>query len=290
MDQSPTKEPTKAKKLPLKLRVIFNVIAVFIVIYKFIDYADLKTTSTLFIGLPIWIGLVTNNLVRTRGVYSLTVAITVIILCLIAPLLGEGSICILMMAPLFLALTLSIVLVYQEIKKYFMPVIICLPLVTGLIDKQTLNDPPVFSKFTTQTLVKGSVEQWQNDLFRKSLTISTNTPLFLRLGFPLPLKIIKQDHHQLIIPFDKGGVWEVTQTFGLNSINYNLTKDTSKINDWINIHSSSIEVTKFNDHQVLIRQTIHYQSKVFPKWYFVPFQKLAFRQIHKWLISSLERT
>ena len=82
-----------SQKLPLKLRIIFNVMVVFIAIYELIYYFALKTTSVLFIGLPLWIGLLIVNLVRTKGPYSFTVAITFILLCLIAPLLGEGSIC-----------------------------------------------------------------------------------------------------------------------------------------------------------------------------------------------------
>ncbi len=249
---------------------------------------ELKTTSALFIGLPMLIGLLVVNLTRTRDTFEMTVKVTVIILCLVAPLLGEGSICILMMAPIFLGINLILVLIYQSIRnKYLMCFIVFLPFFTGFIEKNSLIQEQEFLKMTTETIVTGTFEEWQNKI-SSSTYISKNVPMFLNLGFPLPTKI--SDHNsQILINFDKGGFWDVSKKVKKGSIRYALIKDTSKINDWIKIKGSHVEITKINNQKTLIKQTTSYYSKVFPRWYFSPFQKLAVKQLHQFAISSWKK-
>ena len=91
-----------------------------------------------------------------------------------------------------------------------------------------------------------------------------------------------------MIPFDKGGFWQVVQTVEGNTLKYQMIKDTSKIYDWIKIKESLIEISQVDEEQILVKQTTRYQSKIFPQWYFAPFQRLALRQIHQWFISSWE--
>ena len=278
-----------SKSWRITLNVLFLTVVVFVIGYKLINHIELQTTSALFIGLPMLIGLLVVNLTRTRDTFEMTVKVTVILLCLIAPLLGEGSICILMMAPIFLGVNLVLVLIYQSIrKKYLMFLITCLPFFTGFIEKDSLTQKQDLSKITTKTIVKGSLEQWQNRI-SNSIHISRNVPAFLSLGFPLPIKIL--DHgSQLLITFDKGGFWKVNKKVQKGSIRYTIIKDTSKINHWIKIKDSYIEIIKINNQKTLIKQTTSYYSKVFPKWYFSFFQKLAIKQIHQFAISSWKRT
>ena len=278
-----------SKSWRITLNVLFLTVVVFVIGYKLINHIELQTTSALFIGLPMLIGLLVVNLTRTRDTFEMTVKVTVILLCLIAPLLGEGSICILMMAPIFLGVNLVLVLIYQSIrKKYLIFLITCLPFFTGFIEKNSLTQKQELSKITTKTIVKGSLEQWQNRV-SYSVYISKNIPIFLSLGFPLPTKI--SDHNsQLLITFDKGGFWKVNKKAEKNTIKYTLIKDTSKINRWIKIENSHVEIIRINHQKTLIKQTTSYYSKVFPRWYFSFFQKLAIKQLHKFAISSWKRT
>ena len=274
-----------SKNWRITLNVLFFAVAVFIIGYKIINHIELQTTSALFIGLPMLIGLLVVNLTRTRDTFEMTVKVTVIILCLVAPLLGEGSICILMMAPIFLGINLILVLIYQSIRnKYLMCLMVFLPFFTGFIEKNSLIQEQKFLKMTTETIVTGTLEQWQNKI-SSSTYISKNIPFFLSLGFPLPTKISDHDS-QMLINFDKGGSWEVNKKVKKGSIRYTLMKDTSKINNWIKIKDSHVKITKINSKKTLIKQTTNYYSKVFPRWYFSPFQKLAVKQLHQLAISS----
>ena len=270
------------------LNILFVVIVIFVIGYKVINHVELKTTSALFIGMPTLIGLLIVNLTQTRSSYGMTVKASLIILCLIAPILGEGSICIIMMAPLFLAMNLLIVFIYKKINKCLCTLIAFLPFFVGLVEKDSLKKEQALLQVTTETIVGGNVEKWHYAIERP-IHLSKDIPFFLKLGFPLPSKIVNNGS-QLSIFFDKGGKWAVEKIWDKNVFKYSLVKDTSKISSWINIRDSIIEISVIDNNKVLIRQTTSYYSKVFPRWYFHPFQEIAIKQVHRLAISSWNKS
>jgi len=273
------------KNWRITLNVLFITVVVFVIGYRIINHVELKTTSALFIGLPFLMGVLIVNLTRTQSVYGMTVKANIIILCLIAPIMGEGSICILMMAPIFLAMSLLVVFIFQGIrKKLLISAVVFLPFILGQIEKNSLTKEQKFSKVSSETIVNGDPQHWFNKISTPHY-ISKNVPIFLALGFPLPTNITN-NHDQLLVEFDKGGDWKVSKLFGVNSIKFTVTKDTSKIGNWIKIKEGIVKIFKLDDQKVLIRQTTSYRSKVFPKWYFDPFQELALKQLHEFAISS----
>ncbi|MCY4644354.1 MAG: hypothetical protein OXB88_07010 [Bacteriovoracales bacterium] len=281
-------KPETKKNYKIALVILFVAIGAFSIGYEIIEYAELKTTSALFIGLPMIVGILIATLTRTHSVYGLTVKISLIILCLVAPLLGEGSICILMMAPPFLAMNLFIVFLYRKTKRAFpIYIIICVPFFTGLAEKNSLTQNRKFLTVTTETMVEGHASRWVSPI-KASSRISREVPFFLKMGFPLPTKISHYSHYEdeLSVPFDKGGHWKVRKTAYENSVKYTLLEDTTKIRRWIEIKDGLVEVKELENQKTIIRQTTRFRSKVFPEWYFRPFQKLALRQLHQFAISS----
>ena len=269
--------------------ILFLAVAAFVIGYKAITLAELKTTSALFMGLPTLVGFLIVSLTRTSSAYGMTVKASLVILCLVAPLLGEGSICILMMAPLFLGMNLAMVFLYKTIKKttkriFASLVMIALPFFMGLVEKNSLEGEGEFLKVSTEKVVQGRAEDWLDKIDHSS-NISDDIPFFLVLGFPLPVKIAT-DEGQLLVHFDKGGSWKVEKTRKDGLVKYTLVEDSSKIGSWITIRESLVEVGPMGADKTLIRQTTSYRSKVFPEWYFHPFQRLALRQLHQLAVSS----
>ena len=165
------------KNWRITLNILFVGVVVFIIAYKIINKLELQTTSALFIGLPMLVGLLIVNLTRTSTAYGMTVKATIIILCLVAPLLGEGSICILMAAPIFLAMNLFIVFLYQTIrKKFFLPVVVFIPFFTGIVEKHFFQQHQVVVSLSTETRMAGSIvrvagENQRNPAHHKRCTI-----------------------------------------------------------------------------------------------------------------------
>ena len=97
---------------------------------------------------------------------------------------------------------------------------------------------------------------------------------------------MEKNGNKVVVSFDKGGVWEVDQALNKDSIRYTLVKDTSKIGRWIDIKESLVEIIEGGGGEVLVKQTTNYRTKIYPNWYFAPFQKLALIQLHNFALSS----
>ncbi len=74
---------------------------VFAVGYRLLMHANLGQGAALFIGLPIILGTVVALLTAPRSGLGMALKVTALCLCVIAPLLGEGAVCLAMAAPLF---------------------------------------------------------------------------------------------------------------------------------------------------------------------------------------------
>jgi polyferredoxin len=66
MTEEMEKSPEKlSKNWRITLNILFFAVVAFVIGYKLISHVELKTTSALFIGLPMLMGLLIVNLSRT---------------------------------------------------------------------------------------------------------------------------------------------------------------------------------------------------------------------------------
>lgn len=74
--------------------------AVFAVGYRLLMRSNLGQGAALFIGLPVILGAVIAMATAPRSALGMTLKVTALCMCVIAPLLGEGAVCLAMAAPL----------------------------------------------------------------------------------------------------------------------------------------------------------------------------------------------
>lgn len=74
--------------------------AVFAVGYRLLMRNNLGQGAALFIGLPVILGAVIAMATTPRSALGMTLKVTALCMCVIAPLLGEGAVCLAMAAPL----------------------------------------------------------------------------------------------------------------------------------------------------------------------------------------------
>jgi hypothetical protein len=90
-------------------------------VYRYIEARGQMQTYATFVGLPLLIGVLTAYLVRPRSGLGATLKITTILLCAVAPLLGEGMVCLLMAAPLIYIVAMLGYLLVVAIESWFNP-------------------------------------------------------------------------------------------------------------------------------------------------------------------------
>ena len=80
--------------------------------YQAVRAGHLEQTSGLFVGLPVLLGILAVNLSRTSTPFGRVTLYNIVFLAGVAPLLGEGAICLLMALPLFLAVSFIFVALF----------------------------------------------------------------------------------------------------------------------------------------------------------------------------------
>jgi len=260
-------------------------------------FGHLEQTAALFVGLPVLLGILVVQLTRVRSVYGRVLQANIVFLGVVAPLLGEGSICLLMAAPVFFAIslvtTLMLTVVAGKVLKKPYYAIALLPLLYGLAERHSgLFDPPV-ETVETVALVEGSLEVWRAAV-RASAPVAAHDSWFLRLGFPLPESYrVDSERGRAEIGFTRAegvkGSWlaEVDETDA--GVRFEVLEDTTKIAHWIEVLDSEVELSPAGPGRVELRQTTRFVPLLSPRWYFVPLERHAFARAHELALETWKR-
>ncbi len=261
--------------------------------YALLDQYGFKQSSAMFIGLPLLVGLLTINLTRTRSVYGQVLRANVIGLTIIAPLLGEGSICLLMAAPLFIGVSMIGALIYDLIRgPQVMLCLAVLPFILGVLETHTTLFVPEVETVTTTTIVRGDVAHWRSTV-REAVPVAEVTSSFLNLGFPLPAAYHRSGE-TIELTFASGdtqvGSWAVQRVVISEGVQFLIQEDTTPIQDWIQVLDSTVTANPLPDGTTHLTQQTRFLPELYPMWYFVPLERYGFDQAHDLALASWQAT
>lgn len=103
--EPPAAEPALRQQGPatLTLFVLLVAAALTSLLYRLLVRQHLEQGVALFIGMPLLLGTVVAFQTFPRSPFGMVLKVTALCLCIVAPLLGEGAVCIAMAAPLIFA-------------------------------------------------------------------------------------------------------------------------------------------------------------------------------------------
>lgn len=261
-------------------------------------------TYAVFLGLPLLIGVLTAYLSRPGTGLGNTMKITTLILCIVAPLLREGAICILMAAPIFYAIALLGYGIYAAISNIARPpgsrlrAVLLLPLVPVLWARLTATPTHLLSPrtmtVTSEAEVKAPPERaW--DVLAQGDLVGKHFPLFLRLGFPLPKTLQRLPSGETHITFDPGSEpWPGTNVIvsrqtvneDKRSLTFTIVDDGTKLKRWLIFKSTTLQVTKTGSG-CQVKQTTVFQQRLQPGFYWNPLESFAVGQMHSYLLGRV---
>jgi hypothetical protein len=278
------------------------IVALFVgkVAYKFLVYHRLEQTSALFIGLPVLLALA---LAFAPGAKSATGTILrgiSIALCLSGILLGEGFICILMAAPLFLLVGALIggVIDYTRRRDRGSPEIysfLFLPFL--LVSVEGINPSLSFDRaesVTEERIVVGSEAEVRSGL-EKQARFNKDLPPFLRLKFPRPLEtagegLVPGSERSILFGGGEGkpGVLIVRlEEAGPRYAKWRIVSDRSHIAHWLDWKTSEVDWSPAGPGRTRVRWTMRYERRLDPAWYFGPWERYAVRLSAGYMIENL---
>jgi hypothetical protein len=218
-------------------------------------------------------------------------------LLLIAPLLGEGYLCILFAAPLFYAIGLAVGSLVEYFRAKKVRTLSCIAIVLlpmsleGIVPQLTHNR----GQLVEVTQVVNAAPDKVESALARSPRIDTALPHFLRIGFPRPLEahgegLARGDTRTIHFAGAEGDppgdlTMRVTE-HQPGHARFETVSDSSKLTQWVRWQSSDVTWTAIDATHTSVTWRIAFDRELDPYWYFSPWEHVAVRQAVKYLITA----
>lgn len=268
------------------------------VLYRYLNHAEYGHTAAIFIGIPAVLAIV---LALTPKAKTLTGGIMkgiTLALLVMAPLLGEGYLCILFAAPLFyvVGLLVGIPIDSMRKRKRIGQTLTCIVLV--LLPMSLEGVVPGFSFERQQVVEVTRVVNASSASVEKAMAegprIDKRLPAFLRIGFPHPLAASGRglnigDERRILFSGAEGDPagylsMRITQR-GPGYVRYDTVSDGSKLTQWIRWDASEVSWMPMDAQHTRVTWRVHFERQLDPAWYFAPWERAAVREAAGYLID-----
>jgi len=267
------------------------------VLYKFLFSHDLGHTAATFIGIPALLAILLALAPRPKSATGSILRGIGIALLIIAPLLGEGYLCILMAAPLFLLVGVVVGAFIDHSRrkrgvKLSCVALVLLPLsLEGIVPALTYDRDQTVEVTRTVDAPASAVAA----ALAQSPDVETALPRFLRIGFPRPLEahgtgIALNDTRTIHFAGAEGDppgdlVMRVSDEHP-GYVRFTAVSDTSKLTQWVRWQSSEVLYTPIDATHTTVTWRISFSRQLDPYWYFTPWERFAVGQAAKYLIAA----
>ena len=284
-----------------KLRNVLIVAAAYTagaLLYKFVFFENLGHTSLMFIGVPGILAVLLALAPKPGTAKGSIIKGVTFALLLVAPLLGEGYLCILMASPLFYAIGLAVGAAFDHqregdraLRLSLASVVLLLFSLEGVV--------PAFTHSRTETVTVTRDIAAPADRIAATLAqspdITTPLPRFLRIGFPRPLAATgsglapgsPRAIHFAGAEGDPPGdlIMRVAESTP-GHLRFTTISDTSKLTQWVRWQSSDITWTPLDATHTRLTWATTFERQLDPWWYFTPWERHAVREATNYLIRS----
>ena len=266
-------------------------------LYRYLRHEELGHSAAMFLGIPAILAIV---LVLTPKAKSLTGGILkgiTFALLIVAPLLGEGFVCILFASPLFYVVGIVIGLIVDWMRKRKAATLSCVALVLtpmcleGVIPQLTWNRAQVVEVVRVVRAPASAVEV----ALSQSPHLETKLPPYLRIGFPHPLNAYgtgltlgstRTIHFSGAEGAPPGDLVMRVAKRGPGFVRFETVRDDSKLTQWIGWNSSEVRWSAVDATHTQVIWRIRFERRLDPAWYFIPWERAAAHDVAGYLIAA----
>lgn len=246
--------------------------------YRLLVLGEVEQTSAMFIGLPTFLGI-TIALLPSGHPSPMRIALLVTTLALLmsAVILGEGAICILMMAPLAYGIVaLTVFAITSVAKKSGWRSMIVAPL--ALMSLEGVSDELSFDRaqhVVVEAHTPLSVEQVRVHLALRP-TFEGELPSFLKLSFPVPTHTSGSglnigDARTVHFAGGEGEPGDLTMMVSESEqghVQFALVEDDSHIAHWLRWRTMDVYFEPAPEGGCDVRWEVRFTRLLDPAWYF----------------------
>jgi hypothetical protein len=266
-------------------------------LYKLLMHERLGHSAAMFLGIPavlaILLALAPKAKTATGGILKgITLALLVV-----APLLGEGYLCILFASPLFYIVGIGVGLAMDKSRRKQGATLSCVALLLlpmcfeGVVPQLTFNRA---QSVEVRSVVAAPADEVEHAL-TQGPNVTTPLPLALRIGFPRPLGawgegLAVGDTRTIHFAGAEGDppgdlVMRVTERHP-GYARFETVSDQSKLTQWVRWTSSEVEWTALDKGHTAVTWRIDFMRQLDPAWYFTPWERAAVKEAAAYLIDA----
>lgn len=269
------------------------------VLYRYLIHVQYGHTAAMFIGIPAVLAIVLALTPKAKTVTGGIIKGITLALLVLAPLLGEGYLCILFAAPLFYFVGLLVGIGVDAIREtkrgsqtLFCIVVVLLPMsLEGVIPGFSFDRRQAVEVMRVVNAPAESVEE----ALASSPQIDIRLPSFLRIGFPRPLAASGNGlslgaERRILFSGAEGDPpgWLVMRVAERRPgyVRFETVSDGSKLTQWIRWDASDVKWTPIDARHTRLTWRVHFERELDPAWYFIPWERAAVRDAAKYLIEA----
>jgi len=286
------------KKQKNRKNILYGIVIVLVIAnfaFRLLNEIRIEQTSILFVGIPALITLLVIKYSTTPKSAASVVFTTVTIFLLFASiLLGEGMVCIIIMAPIFYLVAGIIVLIINLLKKKDknkLNTYILIPVLFVLAQGYEINSTPELLQVKTEMNIQGH----QNiNNFNKTPDFFKKYPNFFKIGFPEPISI--EGYGVNIGDYRKIHFKSQTKGIGIlhlevkeeteNSITFKVVADNTHIQHWLSWKLIKVAIKHNKNNTSTITWNTFFTCHLGPSWYFNSIEKYGVKVMNEHLINS----
>ena len=259
-------------------------------------------SAAMFLGLPVVMVLVLAMTPKAKTVAGGIAKGITFALLIVAPLVGEGYVCILMAAPLFYFVGVLVGTTVDRARRRRLAgrgttlscvAVLLLPMcLEGVAPQLTFDREQMV--YATQVVNAPAAEVER--ALAGSPRIGTGLPAFLRIGFPRPLEASGEGLAQGSVrrirfsgaEGDPPGdlVMRVTGYIPGFRVLFKTVSDGSKLTQWVRWESSDVTWMAIDATHTQVTWAIYFERELDPAWYFSPWERAAVRAAAGYLIEA----
>lgn len=268
--------------------------------YRAILAGGFGRTGLLFIGLPALLAAMVVWLPRSRtNTGSIMKAITLLLL-IVAPLVGEGYLCILIASPLFYAVGAVVGGISDAFARKGKSrgsstgciAILMLPMCLEGVSPQLSFRR---AQMVTVTRVVHAPEASVAEALAGSMQVKRALPGFLRIGFPHPVVawgsgLQVGDERGLHFTGAEGTPpGDLRMRVAESRAGYvrmQTVADGSKVTEWLHWRDTEVEWRALDASHTQVTARVHFDRGLDPAWYFTAWERFAARKAAEYLITA----
>jgi hypothetical protein len=266
-------------------------------LYRLLLHKQLGRSSAMFLGLPMVLAILLVLTSKTKTVTGSIIQGITLALLLMAPLLGEGYLCILMASPLFYLVGTLIGVAVDWQRRRRKATLGCVALailpmcLEGVIPQLTLDRRQTVEVSRVINAPVGAVEVE----LAKSPKIQMQLPQFLRIGFPRPLEAYGEGlfagatrtlHFSGAEGDPPGDL--VTQVVERRPgfARMATVSDSSKLTQWVKWNWTEVEWKAIDETHTRVTWRVRFERELDPAWYFAPLERAAVHEAAAYMIQA----